>query len=165
MRRLVRTPSDDSPVREAVRRWLSGRPGLRRIAAYAPLSGEIDLLPLLTDFADRTWYFPRIDGEHLALHRVTDLADFIPGPWGIREPAPALPEIEPGNIDVFLCPGLAFDANGGRLGRGRGFYDRLLSKARPDAIKLGVCRPEQLVPDTFSEPHDIAMDEILNSEL
>lgn len=126
---------------------------------------EVDLIPLLSRFPGRRWLFPRINGHGLAFHQVRNPAtDFRPGPWGILEPAPDLPEIPLAEIDVFLCPGLAFDPTGGRLGRGRGFYDRLLAAARPDSLKIGVCRAEQRVPDTFPEPHDIAMDEVLCGE-
>ena len=53
------------------------------------------------------------------------------------------------------------EPTGGRLGRGRGFYDRMLAKARPDALKLGICFEIQLVADTFPEPHDVRMDHVI----
>jgi 5-formyltetrahydrofolate cyclo-ligase len=77
------------------------------------------------------------------------------------EPLPCLPELPVARIDAFFCPGLAFDSHGGRLGRGRGFYDRMLAQARPDALKVGVCFPRQLVSDTCPEAHDVRMDELV----
>jgi len=90
--------------------------------------------------------------------------ELVPGAFGILEPSPTLPVVDLAKIDVFLCPGLAFDSHGGRLGRGRGYYDRLLARARPDAYKIGVCFPHQLVPETFTEPHDIHMDLVISGD-
>jgi 5-formyltetrahydrofolate cyclo-ligase len=164
MRALLRGhPADDSAVLGALNHWLAEHPQLRTLASYAALPGEIDLLPLLAAHPDRRWVFPRVSGEALSLHVIRDpLTGFRTGAWGILEPAPDAPEAPPAEVDAFLCPGLAFDPAGGRLGRGRGYYDRLLAAARPDALKLGVCRSFQLVDATFSEPHDIAMDRIIS---
>ena len=135
------------------------------ISAFAALPGEPDLLPLLAEFPDRQWIFPRVENDRLMLHPVADPSrDLLPGAFGIREPSPALPVIDVTAIDAFLCPGLAFDRNGGRLGRGRGFYDRLLAQARPNARKLGIAFSFQLVDDTFPEPHDMRMEKILIGE-
>jgi len=90
-------------------------------------------------------------------------AGLSPGAMGILEPLPHLPQVGIAEIDAFLCPGLAFDARGGRLGRGKGFYDRMLARARPDALKMGVCFPQQLVPDVFAQEHDIPMDGVLTA--
>ncbi|RYD45106.1 MAG: 5-formyltetrahydrofolate cyclo-ligase, partial [Verrucomicrobiaceae bacterium] len=94
---------------------------------------------------------------HLTFHTGENLAE---GSFGIMEPAEGSPEVAVEEIDAFLCPGLAFDRKGGRLGRGRGFYDRLLAKAREDAVKIGLCHGFQMVEDTFSEEHDVRMDEV-----
>ena len=71
-------------------------------------------------------------------------------------------------IDVCLVPGVAFDAAGHRLGRGRGYYDRFLSKLYSPShfpalspLKIGVCFPFQRVAEVPSEPHDILMDEVI----
>lgn len=162
LRLAAARPHDPRPA-EAVGRWLAGQPRLLTIAAYAAMPGEVDLAGLLAEQPGRRWVFPRISGHGLIFHRVRNAADDLcPGPWGILEPSPTLPEIPVADIDAFLCPGLAFDPAGGRLGRGRGFYDRLLASARPDALKIGVCHAGQLVPDTFPEAHDIAMDLVIS---
>ncbi|WP_338287607.1 5-formyltetrahydrofolate cyclo-ligase [Luteolibacter sp. LG18] len=161
-RRLRETPGDSAALREAIGRWLADHPDARVIAAFAALPGEPDLLPLVALHPERIWVFPTVRGEHLTFHPVTDTArDFEAGAFGIREPSPSLPETPAREIDAFLCPGLAFSPTGGRLGRGRGFYDRMLALARPDTVKLGVCFPFQIVENTFAEAHDIPMDGIL----
>jgi 5-formyltetrahydrofolate cyclo-ligase len=162
-RHLRATQLDSHLACMAAQHWLAARPALHTVALYAPLAEEVDLLPLLAWDTNRCWVMPRVCGDSLTLHEVRDLAnDLAPGSFGIREPAPALPIIQITAVDVFLCPGVAFDAQGGRLGRGRGYYDRMLAMARPDAIKIGVCHPIQRVPDTFPDAHDVAMDEVIS---
>lgn len=159
MRQALRNPtSDPAPVCAALGDWLSARPAVRTVAIYSALPGEVDLNPVVTRLPELTWVFPRILGHHLTFHAGGCLE---PGAHGILEPHADTPEIPLQEIDVFVCPGLAFDTHGHRLGRGRGFYDRLLAQARPDALKIGICFPFQIVPDTFAEPHDVRMDEVI----
>ena len=166
IRRLLHAaPQHEHQVCDAARRWLAARPELRTVALYAALANEVDLMPLPAWDPNRRWVFPRVCGNELVWHEVRDVVnDLVPGSFGIREPSPALPRVPLDAVDVFLCPGLAFDARGGRLGRGRGFYDRMLANARPDAIKVGVCHPIQRVADTFPQVHDVAMDAVITGE-
>ena len=60
-------------------------------------------------------------------------------------------------IDLVIVPGIAFTPAGQRLGRGRGYYDRLLPRLR-NAYKMGVCWPCQMVTAIPTEPHDMPMD-------
>lgn len=163
MRRLHSAEVPDSrAVCEALHRWLAGRPALKTIATFSAIRGEVDLSEITARHPERTWVYPRVAGDRLTFHTVRNpLLDLRPGAFGIREPSPALAEVALEWIDAFLCPGLAFDLRGGRLGRGRGFYDRMLAGARAEALKIGVGFPAQLVPDTFPEAHDIPMDEVL----
>jgi 5-formyltetrahydrofolate cyclo-ligase len=163
MRRLLREiDGNPLPVLAAVAGWLAGHPGLRTIAVFRALPGEVDLSDITARHSDRRWVYPRVADDDLVFHVVANPElDLTAGTIGIREPSPDLPRVELGEIDAFLCPGLAFDARGGRLGRGRGYYDRILAHARPDAQKMGVCFPQQLVPDTFAQAHDIPMDGVL----
>lgn len=155
---------DGRTVCDAMDRWLAGCPQLHRIAVFAALPGEVDLAEWIARHPERCWVYPRVAGETLRFHAVGDPAvDLTAGAFGIREPSPALPEIAVDRIDAFVCPGLAFDAQGGRLGRGRGFYDRILAGARRDAVKIGVCFAYQIVPDTFTQPHDVRMDTVVSA--
>ena len=83
----------------------------------------------------------RLDFRQLSAHdpRV------MPGPFGIMEPAPDAPPLDPAEADIILVPGLAFDQQGYRLGYGGGFYDRLLSDPAVHAASVGVAFHEQLV--------------------
>ncbi len=161
MRRKLRELDPSSaPACAALERWLLAHPGLRVIAVYSPLAGEVNLSTVILARPDLRWVYPKVSGHHLTFHSGDD---HRPGAFGILEPHHESPEVPLQEIDALICPGLAFDASGGRLGRGRGFYDRLLAQARPDALKVGICFPEQLIPDTFSEAHDIRMDEVIHS--
>ena len=141
--------------------WISGHPGCRRIASFAALPGEPHLLPLLANFIDRDWYFPTVRGDELSFQRVVRETELQPGAFGILEPMPECPVSNIHDIDLFLCPGMAFTSDGRRLGRGKGFYDRALAMASPRSIRLGIAFPWQIVPDVFAESHDIAMHEVI----
>jgi 5-formyltetrahydrofolate cyclo-ligase len=163
MRRLMREViGDGEAVCAALGEWLDAHPQYRTIAAFAALPGEPDLMPTLLSRPERQWGFPRVDGETLVFHRVDNPAvDLVPGSFGVAEPSALQPVLPIEEIDVFLCPGLAFDPDGGRLGRGRGFYDRLLADANPVAIKLGVAFLHQILDRIPCDPHDVRMDGLI----
>ena len=77
------------------------------------------------------------------------------GAHGIREPMEA-PVAEPDDLRVIVGPGMAFDAQGGRLGHGRGHFDRLLAQSR--ALLVGLCFENRLVKAVPMESHDVRMD-------
>lgn len=77
------------------------------------------------------------------------------------EPVGSLfPQEEYDQIELAIIPGMAFDAMGHRLGRGKGYYDRLLPQLTA-AYKIGVCYPFQFVSDVPSEEHDVRMNEVI----
>jgi 5-formyltetrahydrofolate cyclo-ligase len=163
LRKLMRQalhglPATSETAQSAIHQWLTENQSLRIIAIYSALPGEIDLSAFIQRHDLITWVFPKVRGDALTFHTGEDLR---PGAFGILEPADGSAEVPVASIDAFICPGLAFDLQGGRLGRGRGFYDRMLSLSRPDALKIGICFPSQIVPNTFSEIHDVPMDRVL----
>jgi 5-formyltetrahydrofolate cyclo-ligase len=164
MRSILRShPADPRPVVAAVDGWLQTHPDASTIAVFSALPGEPDLTKLAAAHPERRWAYPRVDGQNLAFHLVRNPEDdLLAGAFGILEPSPALPQVATAEIDAFLCPGLAFDARGGRLGRGMGFYDRMLANARPDALKIGISFPFQIVADTHGQDHDIRMDQVID---
>ena len=164
LRQLAHAATPPSgPVCEAVENWLTTQPGLTTIAVFAALPGEADLAELVARHPERCWVYPRVNGADLTFHAVTNPgAELTRSAFGIREPSPTLAPVACVQIDAFLCPGLAFDTHGGRLGRGRGYYDRMLAGARPTALKIGVCFARQIVPDTFPQSHDVPMDAVIS---
>ncbi|MBI5137149.1 MAG: 5-formyltetrahydrofolate cyclo-ligase [Nitrospirae bacterium] len=103
---------------------------------------------------------PRVAGTELSLHQVADPAtQLAPGCWDILEPVPGLKPLHPNAVDLFLLPGLAFDARGGRLGYGRGFFDRVL--ARSEGVRAGLGYDMQVVETVPVAEWDARLDWII----
>jgi 5-formyltetrahydrofolate cyclo-ligase len=131
---------------------------------YAPLPEELDVSPLWSAALaeGKTLCLPRYnpDGDDYSAALVSDLArDLIPGHYGVREPASACPLISLNLLDFVLVPGLAFGPDGRRLGRGKGYYDRLL--AGLSALKCGIGFDLQWSEWIPQEPCDVLLDCIL----
>ena len=99
--------------------------------------------------------FPRVEGPALRLFVANDLEELTPGYRGIREPASDGRAIPPGEVDLFVVPGVLFDRAGRRLGRGGGHYDRLLGRAREDAVRAGLCYARRVVRELPAAPWDV----------
>jgi len=127
------------------------------ILFFAPMPDELDIWLLLQKFleAKKICALPFFDPttQHYSARRVLHLEEDVAiGKFSIREPNSSCEEIALNKFDLVLAPGLAFDADGNRLGRGRGFYDRILAKA--SGIKCGVAYDFQLLEKIPVEPHD-----------
>lgn len=103
---------------------------------------------------------PVVDGDVMCFREVVDCDDLSCGAFGISEPRTGSLCL-PDTIDFMLVPGVAFDASGHRLGRGRGYYDRYLKDT--DFFKVGVCFDYQLVDHVPCEPHDICVDMVISA--
>jgi 5-formyltetrahydrofolate cyclo-ligase len=131
---------------------------------FAPLPDETDVWPLLqeTVTGGKIVALPRLDpaDQTYMARRVQNPQNEITiGPFGIREPEPGCTEIAMSRLDLILVPGVAFDVCGHRLGRGRGFYDRLLAEVC--GVKCGLAFNEQIVPTIPVKAHDVRMDFII----
>ena len=129
----------------------------RSVLLYHPLPDEVDVRPLLQAALDegKQVLLPRVEGADLQI--VPYDGRLRRGAFGILEPVgEGISDLS--QTDLVLVPGRAFDAEGRRLGRGRGYYDRLLPRLA--AWRIGVCFPCQIIGQLSCEPHDIAMDEV-----
>ncbi len=77
--------------------------------------------------------------------------------FGYEQPTSDAPVVDPRVIDVVVVPGLCFDETGGRVGWGRGYYDQLLARSRPDVVRIGMTLERRLVEGIPMEPHDVFM--------
>ncbi len=160
-------PWDREAVSRATRDRLLSRPewrAARFVMAYAPLPDELDLWPVAAQALaeGRRLALPRFDaaaGAYEAAEVEVLERDVTVGAFGIREPVPARPRIPLNQLDFVLVPGLGFACDGRRLGRGKGYYDRLLASIRGTAC--GVAMDWQVLDFIPAEPHDKYVDCIL----
>jgi len=90
--------------------------------------------------------------------------ELAPTDLGVMEPKPECAQpVELSTIDLIIVPGTAFDAHGGRLGYGLGYYDRLLAEA-PLASRVALAFECQMIPAVAREPHDLPVDIVLTEE-
>ena len=103
---------------------------------------------------------PTVVGDDLELHLYTGPECLSLGNYGILEPSGEL-FTDFDRITLAVIPGMAFDLQGNRLGRGKGYYDRLLPRLS-HAYKLGLCFPFQILDEEIPhEPHDCRVDTVL----
>lgn len=136
----------------------------RSILFFAPLPEELDVWPLAAPAlaAGKTVALPQFITEtqrYIACAIGNVETDLQIGQFGIREPTVDCSEFPLNRLDFVLVPGVAFTLQGRRLGRGKGFYDRLLAAVR--GTKCGVAFDEQIVTDIPVEPHDVHLNCIL----
>jgi 5-formyltetrahydrofolate cyclo-ligase len=145
-------------MQEAVLAWEGWRRA-RVVLLYAALPGEPDteLLCRGAWASGKTAVFPRMEGEGLVLRRMGPGDAWETGRWGVREPGAGAEAAEVGGVDLALVPGAGFDRAGHRLGRGRGYYDRLLAAPGFRAVTVGCsfsCCQTEVLP---AEPHDMGV--------
>jgi len=126
----------------------------RAVGAYMPLPDEVDITPLFR-IPGKTFFIPAFDdatGRYRMARLTTELKK---GRFGIQEPVePVFAAAD--ELDLIIVPGVAFDRAGRRIGRGGGFYDRLLPQYR--AVRAGICFDFQCLSAVPEEEHDIQMD-------
>ena len=118
------------------------------------------------DFVNR-WYrekvllLPCVEGDDLLLRRYTGPECLVAGEqFGIGEPKGEVFD-DLARVELIVVPGVAFDGKGNRMGRGRGFYDRLL-KCTPTAMKVGVAFGFQMIESVPVEAFDVAMNQVIH---
>jgi 5,10-methenyltetrahydrofolate synthetase len=137
--------------------WLAAQPHTC-VAAYWPVRGEPDLLPMLAEWlaadAQRVAALPMIEGEVLRFAPWTPTAKMQPGPHHIAVPATAK-RVQP---QALLIPCVGIDARRYRLGYGGGYYDRTLAVLAPRPVTVGVAFDCARIKSIAPQAHDIALD-------
>ena len=131
----------------------------RTILMYYSLPDEVCTHQLIDDLVaeGKIVLLPKVlDDETMELRRYAGIHDLREGAFHIMEPVGA-PFTDYDQIAVALIPGVAFDAEGHRLGRGKGYYDRFL-QSLPSVKKIGVCFDFQKVESVPAEAHDVVVD-------
>jgi 5-formyltetrahydrofolate cyclo-ligase len=164
-RRAAVGPVERAAVSQAITRRLLALPAFanaRSVALFLSLPQELAMGDLLSDCHARAVRVcvPAWDAAQrtYVLVRLTPGQALTQSPHGVPEPAAWQP-VDPADVDFVVVPGLAFDRQGGRLGYGKGYYDRILPACRPDCIKAAVAYSWQVVADKLPlTERDVRMD-------
>lgn len=131
------------------------------ILMYHSLPDELSTIKFLKKWHDRKRFFlPRVNGVNLDILPYEETRLEL-GSFHIEEPT-GEDVVDVEDIELMIIPAVAFDRKGNRLGRGKGFYDRLLATSK--ATKIGVGYEFQLFDSIPSEPHDVAMDMVITQK-
>lgn len=146
------------------------RGGSLKVSCYVSFGDEPHTRPLIESCLSRgdQVLVPKIGLErNLSLHELSEVADLVPGTWRIMEPAEHTviwPESRYNEIDVMIIPGLAFDLNGGRIGFGAGYYDRLIDRmmsgheGNTHVILAALALKDLIIPEEIPmEAHDFRL--------
>ena len=133
--------------------------GYNDIALFASLDNEIDTFPLIDELLkqEKNVYLPKTNKDDIEFYKVTDLSTLkiSKDRYKVREPSVG-EVVSPSTFDIIICPGVSFDNNNNRLGHGKGYYDRYLSRC--SIYKVGICYKEQLVDELPAAEQDVKMD-------
>jgi 5-formyltetrahydrofolate cyclo-ligase len=143
----------------------------RWVFVYIAMSVEVDTTPIVTRAyrEGRQVAVPRIEGEEITFYRYEGRTrGLIPNQFGILEPDPDWLTVDPRELAegplLILAPGLAFDRRLRRIGRGKGYYDRFLAKARSgpqECLVIGLTLAEQVVEEVPVGPLDQLLDGLI----
>ncbi len=136
----------------------------RTVALYAPLGAEVATAEIArrAEADGKRVAWPRLAGAALAMEfAACPAAALVPGPLGALEPPASAPAVRLEETDLVVVPGVAFDARGRRLGRGRGFYDATLAALPRGTARVGLAFEMQLVPEVPAEAHDAPLDAVV----
>lgn len=131
---------------------------------YSPLPDEVDVFALIDNAYNngKCVLLPKVVGDDLELRIYKGVESLACGAFGILEPTGEV-FWDYDSIDLAIIPGMAFDRYGNRLGRGKGYYDRLLPRLK-NAYKIGVCFPFQYFDEIPCEEHDVRMDCVVRGD-
>lgn len=146
------------------------------VLAFASFRSEVDTSPIIHQalMLKKKLYLPKVIGEEMEFYQVDDAIELEDGYFGIQEPKPEPSKhfTPKSNEKIFiLMPGAVFDEEGGRIGYGKGFYDRFLQQLEMQTKKENLCKAAiafscQIVEkgDIIKEKHDVNPDIIITEE-
>lgn len=135
----------------------------KTVLLYYSLKDEVQTQAFVEKWSKKkNILLPVVVGDDLELRKYSGKQNLRTGSYRIEEPTGEL-FTDYTSIELAIIPGVAFDRSGNRLGRGKGYYDRLLPKLDL-SYKIGICFSFQLTDQIPAEEHDIRMDYILTEE-
>lgn len=148
---------------DSTARWIQ-REGFGSVMLYLNMRSEVETTDLLEGLLNsgKQVCAPVVDTEQLELipRQIRNLkTELVRHPYGMLEPKATCPIFPIKHLQLIVVPGIAFDRNGYRLGYGKGFYDRFLTKC-PHAVVIGLAYQVQLVEDTFPQAWDVPVQHI-----
>lgn len=142
---------------------------MNTVLAYVSCGSEVDTRALIMEALKQK---KRVivpltspEGRQAGLSELHRFSDLSPGPFkNVLEPGPTFRKrVDPSEVELALVPGIAFDRQGGRLGQGGGYFDRLFPKMT--ALRWGLAYSIQIYPASLPmDAHDIRMDAIVTEE-
>lgn len=134
------------------------------VVLYYGISPEVETRPFLKSILmTKALYLPRVNQKtrNISFLKISSLTkDLCRGAYNIREPKAGCVKRSPSRMDLIVVPGVAFDLKGRRLGRGGGYYDRVLRRAKK-VCKVGLCFREQLMPSVPVTSRDQRVNQII----
>ncbi|MBC01968.1 MAG: 5-formyltetrahydrofolate cyclo-ligase [Phycisphaerae bacterium] len=173
LRRSIRSELRSIPIHErrlsleAVADGLPTTDGPLRILCYLADGIEVDVDPVIHELLDRgaevtvPAVLPEVGRMQAVRIRSLDDSDLETDRYGIRVPREPWSTIDPEELDAVLVPGVAFTVDGDRLGRGGGYYDRLLAETPERVRRIGICHRVQIVESLPVRPHDVRMHDLV----
>lgn len=168
--RAMLTPADIEQHSTVIAAYVCALPAFRvsqTIMVYMALPQEVQTMPIITQARQlqKRVAVPVIRGQDLIAVALSEPPGQLQrGRFGILEPCGTPCVIHPQEIGCIAVPGIAFDTRGGRLGFGKGYYDRFLRQLPVTTYRCGLAFGIQVVPCVPQAPHDICMHGIVTEQ-
>lgn len=137
----------------------------KSVMLYIPIGNEIDTSELMKDAfkSGKDVLVPVTNSEtfEISAYKITEKTEFEKGTFSVKEPKEKV-SFDASDIDVVLVPGIAFDRSGGRVGFGKGCYDKFLKNIK--AVKVGFCYDFQITDYIDTDTNDVTMDYIITEK-
>jgi len=135
-----------------------------KIGLYYSKDNEVSTHKLVESllYDGKQVFLPKVEGIQLFFRKITSLSDLELGAFNVLEPKKTLPIIDPKDLDLLIIPCIAIDKSGNRIGYGKGFYDRFLSKYLGPIVCLGY--DFQIVKKIIPEKHDYRVDFVVTDK-
>ena len=168
--RAMLTPAEIAQHSTVIATYVCALPAFcvsHTVMVYMALPQEVQTMPIITQArqSQKCVAVPVIRGQELVAVALSEASTQLRrGPFGILEPCGTPRVIHPQEIGCIAVPGIAFDARGGRLGFGKGYYDRFLRQLPATTYRCGLAFGIQMVPCVPQALHDVCMHGIVTEQ-